>query len=609
MAVDKTILPVFIGGSITSEGTPGYETFTTSLANATNAFINPAQATGTGYIIDGNLLNLSVGDTSVMDTANGANMVFTVYLNGKSACTVNFSWNLKEGTAKANLDYAGAQSGTASIAAGSTFTTITVPIVPEAFYKGNRAFSLAISKPIGGGIQRASGTGTIMDSQLTPTLTLSDAAVLHGASPNTETFTVFANYAAAALAPVASMSEGGASGKTVTVTTAAPTLFITGNSVTIAGSSVAGYNGTFPITVTSPTTFTYTSPNAGLSATAGTSALTLSEPTGNTVTATTAAANQFASNELVTVAGAVDALGNSIPGYNGTFAITVINPTTFTYTSFSTGLTGGTGNAVTTASGALSTTMTITPSDLTAIASKGDYVSTPKTVVLPAGAVTTTFTIATNNNTTPEGNVIFHATLSNPSNGDLISPRIADQDKGAVGEGIATIVDSSSVPAINIGDLEVVEGYNGQKTVNIPVLLTTVSTVPITVQVNTSDGTRLSANDGPAVANINYVPIKSVTVTIPAFTKVFNIPVTILGSSFYNGTSDLNFNVSLVNAVGATINKGNASVTIANPNGLFGATQFLVSINPQSRVGSYSYSIQPLVADRIRTPFFQGILR
>ncbi len=680
-AVDKVILPVFVDGSTTAQGPPGYQTFTTTIANATNAFINPAQGTATGYIINGNVLNLSVGDASVMDTANGANMVFTVYLNGTSGAPVNFSWNLKEGTAKANLDYAGPQSGTASIAAGSTFTTISVPIVPEVFYKGNRAFSLAISKPIGGGIQRASGTGTIMDSQLTPTLTLSDAIVQKGIQPiatftetgnvvtvttpaphnfhtnqkvtiagavdslghpvagyngafvitvtspttftytapvtglvpasagtatsNQETFTVFANYADAASAAISSLTEG-ASGTTVTVTTAAPNLFTTGDSVTIAGSSVAGYNGNFSVNVTSPTTFTYTASSAGLATVSGTTALTLSEPSGTTVTATTAAANQFASNEVVTIAGAVDALGNPVPGYNGTFTITVVNPTTFTFTSFSTGLAGATGNAVTSASGALATTMTITPSDLTAVASKGDYVSAPFTVTLPAGAVSTTFNITTNSSNTPEGDVLFRATLSNPANGDLISPRIADQDQGAVGEGIATIVDSNSVPAINIGDLEVVEGYNGQKTVNIPVILTTVSTVPITVQVNTSDGTLLSASDGPALANTNYVPINSLTVTIPAFTKIFNIPVTILGNSDYTGVSDLNFSVSLVNAVGATINKDKATVTIANPNSLLGATQFLVSVNPQSGVGTYSYSVQPLVADRIRVPFFQG---
>src|SRR5207245_8112170 len=35
--------------------------------------------------------------------------------------------------------------------------------------------------------------------------------------------------------------------------------------------------------------------------------------------------------------------------------------------------------------------------------------------------------------------------------------------------------------------------------------------------------------------------------------------------------------------------------------GVFGATQFLVSITPQSAVGDYSYAIGPNIRDRIRT--------
>ena len=196
---------------------------------------------------------------------------------------------------------------------------------------------------------------------------------------------------------------------------------------------------------------------------------------------------------------------------------------------------------------------------------------------MPAGASSTTFNITTNSSTAPEGNVLFRATLANPTNGDSVAARIADQDQGTSGEGLATIVDFNSLPAINIGDLEVVEGYNGQKTVNIPVILTTTSSVPITVQINTTDGTVVSLTDGAAIANTNYVPITNVTVTIPAFTTTYNIPVTILGNSDFTGRSDLNFTVSLTNAVGATINKGNATVTIANPNSQLGATQFLVS--------------------------------
>lgn len=57
---------------------------------------------------------------------------------------------------------------------------------------------------------------------------------------------------------------------TVTITTTAAHGLVVGESVTVAGVTVAGYNGTWVIqTVPSPTTFTYTDPVAGLAASGG----------------------------------------------------------------------------------------------------------------------------------------------------------------------------------------------------------------------------------------------------------------------------------------------------------------------------------------------------
>ena len=61
-------------------------------------------------------------------------------------------------------------------------------------------------------------------------------------------------------------------GTTVTVTTAAANTFTTGDQVQIAGASVAGYNGTFIITVTDSTHFTYTATASGLASATGGSA-------------------------------------------------------------------------------------------------------------------------------------------------------------------------------------------------------------------------------------------------------------------------------------------------------------------------------------------------
>jgi hypothetical protein len=59
------------------------------------------------------------------------------------------------------------------------------------------------------------------------------------------------------------------SGNTVTITTTTPHGLTTGQSVLVAGVGVAGYNGVYTVTSSSPTIFTYTNPNAGLAASGG----------------------------------------------------------------------------------------------------------------------------------------------------------------------------------------------------------------------------------------------------------------------------------------------------------------------------------------------------
>jgi hypothetical protein len=56
---------------------------------------------------------------------------------------------------------------------------------------------------------------------------------------------------------LAAISGAAWSAGTVTVTTAAAHGLVSGASVTISGASPTAYNGTFPITVTGATTFTY----------------------------------------------------------------------------------------------------------------------------------------------------------------------------------------------------------------------------------------------------------------------------------------------------------------------------------------------------------------
>jgi hypothetical protein len=183
--------------------------------------------------------------------------------------------------------------------------------------------------------------------------------------------------ASSAQAASATISTATSSGTTATITTATASGFTVGQVVTITGVSVSGYNGTFTIASVSGTQFTYTIPSALGSGSGGTAALnsllsgaqrsmldsityTFSQPvtlganafsvgvhgtsaiatateSGNTVTITTAATQLFFTGQTITIAGV------GVGGYNGTFTISVVDSSTFTYTDATSGLANSSG--------------------------------------------------------------------------------------------------------------------------------------------------------------------------------------------------------------------------------------------------------------------------
>jgi hypothetical protein len=143
-------------------------------------------------------------------------------------------------------------------------------------------------------------------------------------------------------------SRGGAeeNGNTVTIATGNGHTLQVGDSVTIAGVGVAGYNGTWTVTaVPTSRSFQYNNPTPGL-ATSGGGTVTLDNPpateSGTTVTITTNLIHNRSVGDVVTIAGV------GVAGYNGTFTITGI-PTvrSFQYTAGASGLANSGGGTAT----------------------------------------------------------------------------------------------------------------------------------------------------------------------------------------------------------------------------------------------------------------------
>ena len=147
-----------------------------------------------------------------------------------------------------------------------------------------------------------------------PTVVDENSIVTIAASPNGAT-------EPAAVGIVASPNGASENGFLVTITTSAAHGLSAGQTVTIAGVGVSGYNGTFPVvSVLSTTQFTYIAGATGLANSGGGTAASA------TVTIQTSAAHGLSVGQLVTISGV------GVGGYNGTFSVaSVIDATHFTY--------------------------------------------------------------------------------------------------------------------------------------------------------------------------------------------------------------------------------------------------------------------------------------
>ena len=106
---------------------------------------------------------LSIADASTLEGDSGTtNLPFTVSLSTTSRHAVTFSYSTQDGTAHAPGDYL-TTSGTGTILAGKSSTTINVPIVGDTKIEPDETFSVNIGSPANASISRGTATGTIQN--------------------------------------------------------------------------------------------------------------------------------------------------------------------------------------------------------------------------------------------------------------------------------------------------------------------------------------------------------------------------------------------------------------------------------------------------------------
>jgi chitinase len=586
------------------------EQFTLNLSGATNATI--ATAAGTATITDDDPLpSITIGDRAVAEGNTGStNVAFTITLSALSGRDVTVAYATANDTATAGSDYV-AVSGTATITAGSTSTTVNVAVTGDVLFEPAETFVVNLSGPTNATIGDPQATGTITNDEPTPALSIGNASANEG-GPGTfnAVFTVSLSSGSAQTVTVAyATADGtatagtdytagsgtltfapGETSKTVTVPLTGDTLneadeqFVVNlsNAVNAPITTAQGV-GTIlnddPLPSITIGDVSVTEGNAGAQAAAFT--VTLSAASGRTVTvayatadATASSASDYgaASGTLTFNPGTTSAVvnvtvnGDTLPESTETFAVNLSAPTNATI-----GDAQATGTIVNDEA-----LPVLAIAGVSVTEGNAGTVNAVFTVTLnPASSQSVSVNYATANGTASSasdyaaasGTLTFGAgetskTVSVAVNGDGTNEtdeQFVVNLSGAVAatistaQGVGTIANDDPLPSITVADVATTEGNTGSKLLTFTLALSAASGQTVTVSVSTANGTATSGSD--------YVATGTTVVFNPGTTTA-NVPVNITGDVIFEG--DETFVLNLTTPTNATISDAQAIGTIQN---------------------------------------------
>jgi hypothetical protein len=469
------------------------EIYFVNLSSPTNATIGDGQ--GQGTITDDDPTP-SLATADVMISEGGGSAVFTVVLSAVSGRTVTVDYNTADGSATAPGDYT-ASTGTLTFPPGTVSQTISVPIVNDSVVEGTETFLVNLANPGNATVSTPTATGTIVDDDsAASTLSIDDVIVAE--SGGTAVFTV---------------SRSGGTTGTVTVDYAAA------DGTAAAPGDYTSQSGTLtfpPGTTTQTVAVTVT--NDLLNEPSETFFVNLTNPSGATIADGQGVATIVDDDPVpsLSIGDVTVAEGNS-----------------------------GTVDAVFTATLSAASGQTVTVNWATAddtATDPADYAGGSGTLTFSPGATSQSVTVAVKGDLLDEPNETFFVNLSSPSNAT-----IADN------QGLGTITDDDSPPAISINDVSVTEGNSGTTDATFAVTLSTASGFTVTVDWGTQDDT--------ATAPLDY-GAGTGTLTFPPGVTTQPVTVTVQGDLVTE--PDETFFVNLSSPSNATIADGQGVGTINN---------------------------------------------
>jgi FG-GAP-like repeat/Calx-beta domain len=133
---------------------------------------------------------VSINDVTVTEGDNGnSNAVFTVALSAASMQTVRVNYSLAGESAILGTDLENV-SGRLEIPAGQTSATINIPVKGDLLDEFDETFLVNLTSPVNASLAKAVGTGTILDNDAEPSLTITDVSLVEPISSQGTVFRV-----------------------------------------------------------------------------------------------------------------------------------------------------------------------------------------------------------------------------------------------------------------------------------------------------------------------------------------------------------------------------------------------------------------------------------
>ena len=425
------------------------ETLVLQILGVTNISFDVAEVLGT-IRNDDQLPTLQALDGEIVEGDEGTKqLLFTLRLSNPTASTVSGSHSTSALSATDSVDYVGIVDGSFTIAPGETETQVSVTVIGDLLHEIDELLVLAVSEVTGAALTVDVATGTIIDDDDPPGLSIElvgeGYSIVEGDDDDKElTFNFTLSEASGRPVTVSYVTEAGTATSDVDYTHEQGSLEI-----------LTGTTGSVTITILGDYVFEDDE----------TFILRLSDPVGATLVDETVEATIIDNDhEPEIVIGDVEVTEPDEGSINAVFVVTLSNasafPVTVTYETADVSAVDGddyTGTA------APAPTVTIEPGDTTAeipIAVLGDYLD--------------------------ENDELFSVNLTEATNGSI-----------EVSQGIGTIRDNDGTPGVSASTVDVLEGDEGTVEMVFVVTLTNPSASVVSVLAAT--------NPVSARADVDYV--------------------------------------------------------------------------------------------------------